>query len=134
MTYKTFGDVTEKSYAAYYKNEITGLYANLWAIAKKEADLAADKAKYILSEYSKYRLIELKEMSYKEYLQTGEWQSKRKTALKDADNKCQLCSVGDTELHVHHKTYERRGEELPEDLIVLCKKCHAKQHEKEIAP
>lgn len=130
MTYKTFDDGTEKGYAAYYKNEITGVYANLWAIAQKEADLAVDKAKYLLSEYRKYRVIELKEMIYKEYLQTGEWQSKRKAALKDADHKCQLCSVGDTELHVHHKNYDRRGEELPEDLMVLCKNCHAKHHDK----
>lgn len=27
-------------------------------------------------------------------------------------------------LHVHHRTYERLGEELPEDLVVLCEVCH----------
>lgn len=44
--------------------------------------------------------------------------------MLDRDNhKCQTClSVED--LEVHHKTYERLGDELPEDLITLCRECH----------
>jgi 5-methylcytosine-specific restriction endonuclease McrA len=121
----------EHGYASEYKNEITGIYLNMWVLAQSEAEFAVKKAEYLRLEYMRYRLLELKDMPYREYLETHEWQRTRKDALKRADRKCQLCNAEGTELHVHHKTYERRGEELPEDLIVLCKDCHAKFHDKE---
>jgi len=31
-------------------------------------------------------------------------------------------------LHVHHKTYERRGEERTSDLVAICLDCHGKEH------
>ena len=31
-------------------------------------------------------------------------------------------------LQTHHETYERFGNEDFDDLLVLCKKCHAKRH------
>jgi len=68
-------------------------------------------------------------MPYYEYLQTDEWKNTRKRALRRAGFKCELCN-SDGELHVHHKTYERRGDEDNDDLIVLCKNCHAKFHDK----
>ena len=74
-----------------------------------------------------------KQMSYSEYLQTNHWQKIRRQALKRAKYKCQLCSKHNTELHVHHKTYEHIGQEhnYQDDLIVLCKDCHAKFHGKD---
>jgi hypothetical protein len=33
------------------------------------------------------------------------------------------------DLEAHHRTYERRGEELPEDLTALCPTCHRWFHE-----
>lgn len=75
----------------------------------------------------------LEEMPYEQYLQTFEWQQRRDQArdqaLRDAGNRCQLCNKSKF-LNVHHKTYERRGHELPEDLIVLCRDCHARFHNK----
>jgi len=82
--------------------------------------------------YIEYRINELREMLYKEYLETGEWQNARKRALKAAGYKCQLCGAENTELDVHHNNYDRLGLERPDDIIVLCKACHAKQHNKEI--
>jgi len=75
------------------------------------------------------RLHALKTMPYGEYLQTDEWQETRRKALKRAQFKCQLCNSGG-QLNVHHRTYERRGEEDYTDLIVLCKNCHSKHHDK----
>lgn len=49
--------------------------------------------------------------------------------LRRADYKCQLCNREGT-MNVHHKTYERLGEEQLNDLIVLCQDCHAKFHDK----
>lgn len=73
----------------------------------------------------------LRTMPYAEYLQTKWWQDLRKEMLLCAGYKCQLCGVrGPAEgtLQVHHLTYERRGCELPKDLVVLCSKCHEGAH------
>lgn len=72
---------------------------------------------------------DLRTMSYKQYLLTPEWQERRKAALKRAGYKCQVCNRSRT-LHVHHRTYERRGVELARDLVVLCDECHALYHGK----
>lgn len=71
----------------------------------------------------------LRSMPYDEYLKTEHWQNVRATALMRADNRCQLCN-SPHQLHVHHRTYENRGRETSQDVIVLCKKCHAKFHNK----
>lgn len=76
------------------------------------------------------RLLELKEMPYREYLQTPEWNERRKKSLRRAGYRCQLCNRNDLKLHVHHRTYERRGSENDGDLIVLCELDHAKFHDK----
>ena len=58
-----------------------------------------------------------------EYLQSGHWKAVREGALRRAAYRCQVCN-SDKSLDVHHRTYERVGRELPEDLTVLCRKCH----------
>ncbi|MGL5347563.1 MAG: hypothetical protein ACRDA3_09425 [Peptostreptococcaceae bacterium] len=67
---------------------------------------------------------------YKDYLKTIHWDDMRKYKLKEANYKCQLCGVKETELHVHHNNYDNLGDECPSDLIVLCKDCHSKFHNK----
>lgn len=74
------------------------------------------------------RLRELRTMPYREYLQTPEWQERRKARLKAARYRCQVCNTKDQRLNVHHRTYERRGEEYARDLIVLCEPCHHTFH------
>jgi len=69
-------------------------------------------------------------MPYRKYLQTYRWSQTRALARERAGDRCQLCNAGNRTLHTHHRTYERRGHELPEDLIVLCDACHAKFHDK----
>lgn len=69
------------------------------------------------------RAEELRTMPYRDYLQTDEWQARRRKHLRDAGYRCQLCN-SDGRLNVHHRTYERRGHELYTDLIVLCEECH----------
>jgi DNA-directed RNA polymerase subunit RPC12/RpoP len=78
----------------------------------------------IKEEAKKDRLIELKNMPYKEYLTTPEWQETRKAQLKRANYRCQVCNSNKDFLNVHHRTYEHRGEETYKDLIVLCQDCH----------
>jgi len=69
-------------------------------------------------------------MPYTEYLKTEHWSKIRKSALRRAKYKCQLCK-NDGELHVHHNTYENRGHEEYTDVIVLCRSCHAQFHGKD---
>lgn len=68
-------------------------------------------------------------MPYREYLATPEWAEKRKQALARAGHRCQLCN-GRERLEVHHRTYDRRGAERPDDLVTLCRSCHARHHGK----
>jgi len=71
---------------------------------------------------------ELADMAYPDYLDTPEWQARRKIMLAQAGYRCQVCNR-DRSLHVHHRTYERRGNEHPADLIVLCDECHKLFHD-----
>lgn len=74
------------------------------------------------------RLLELMQMPYADYLQTAEWQELRRSMVRAAGFRCQWCSTNRQRLDVHHKTYERRGRELRDDLIVLCGECHRQHH------
>ena len=95
-------------------------------LINKENQLLEEKNNTVAK---KYTIQELKDMPYKEYLQTDHWKSVRKQALFRAKYKCQLCSNKEN-LNVHHNTYKNRGEEKDEDLIVLCQNCHGKFHDK----
>ena len=74
------------------------------------------------------RLAELQAMPYDEYLLTPEWKQTRAAALVRADHRCALDPSHTGRLDVHHRFYERRGAELPSDLIVLCHPCHRLHH------
>ena len=66
-------------------------------------------------------------MNHQEYLKSKEWQDIRDVRLKVDRYTCQGCGRHN-ELNVHHVTYERLGYERIEDLITLCKRCHADTH------
>lgn len=70
--------------------------------------------------------------SYQDYLASDHWQETRARALDRAMWRCQVCNTPRSQsiLDVHHRTYERLGAELPEDLAVLCRECHSLFHEK----
>jgi 5-methylcytosine-specific restriction endonuclease McrA len=67
---------------------------------------------------------------YLVYLKSLYWQYQRSRALCRAGLKCEKCGgvPASVELEVHHKTYERLGEEELEDLVVLCHGCHREEH------
>lgn len=69
-----------------------------------------------------------KEEEYKEYIASPIWKRKREDALERARYECEECGMhkGARRLEVHHLTYERFKNERPEDLKVLCEKCHPK--------
>lgn len=65
---------------------------------------------------------------YSVYLKSLYWQYQRSRAICHAELKCQKCGQDCKELEVHHKTYERLGDEEPDDLVVLCRPCHREEH------
>ena len=71
----------------------------------------------------------LRTMPYAEYLQTDHWVEVRKQALKRSGFRCQTCNTNKKTLHVHHRTYENRGNEHYKDLTVLCEDCHEVFHQ-----
>lgn len=68
---------------------------------------------------------------YREYLSSEHWRERRKEFL-DAFPNCNQCDLPrwlaiiayDQDLHVHHKSYARVGEEIDDDLEPLCRRCH----------
>ena len=82
------------------------------------------------------RLVEEKtwRAKYEGYLQTPRWFAKRRAKLWESNFTCADCGYCglthpvDIQLHVHHKTYERLGDECMDDLVVLCWHCHDKYH------
>ncbi len=66
-------------------------------------------------------------INYKEYIISNAWQEKAKAAKSRANWKCQVCNESNDKvvLDAHHRTYERLGDELPEDITVLCRDCHS---------
>jgi len=72
----------------------------------------------------------MKRDEYKAYLQSAAWVRRRQLCLKQYGNRCGVCySKGP--LSVHHRTYERVGNEEVMDLIPLCNGCHELFHGEE---
>lgn len=61
--------------------------------------------------------------SKEEYYKSEEWEKIRIFTLHRAQNRCQRCGA-EKNLQVHHLTYDNLYNEKPQDLEVLCKKCH----------
>jgi 5-methylcytosine-specific restriction endonuclease McrA len=75
----------------------------------------------------------------KKYLSSSRWQKNRRVRLEHDGWKCQGLSfqgsmpapcLSEENLVVHHKTYERIRNELLEDMITFCKRCHQQEHRK----
>jgi hypothetical protein len=66
--------------------------------------------------------------AYHAYLQSDAWRALFNQALDRAGHRCQLCNRSNG-LQAHHRTYERVGHELLDDLTVLCDDCHIMFHQ-----
>lgn len=64
---------------------------------------------------------------YQKYINSKWWREKRMERLKLDGFKCQLCGSG-MNLNVHHINYENLGKENIDDIVTLCRSCHAKVH------
>jgi 5-methylcytosine-specific restriction endonuclease McrA len=65
---------------------------------------------------------------YNAYIGSDAWNRKKVERRAIDRDKCQGCIRVDR-LEVHHKTYERIGDENVEtDLVTLCERCHGELH------
>lgn len=69
------------------------------------------------------RCDSMRQMPYKDYLQTSFWQLIREWIIEKRGAKCQICNSTEN-INVHHRSYENLGDEREEDLVVLCQSCH----------
>lgn len=73
------------------------------------------------------QIADMSHLPYDEYLKSDAWNERRGLLLERFSHKCQVCGSS-TRLHIHHRTYERLGNERMEDLTVLCEACHQAFH------
>ena len=66
-------------------------------------------------------------MNYADYLNTEHWKHFREQVFMFYGRECQICK-SKASLNVHHKTYENKGRETFNDVILLCRECHTKIH------
>lgn len=84
---------------------------------------------FIVFNRSSNKKLSKRQKEYRKYLGSEHWIETKALAKRRAGYKCQLC--GNTRyLQVHHNNYSRLGHEQDNDLIVLCRNCHAKYHNK----
>ena len=61
------------------------------------------------------------------YLKSPQWQRLRGQVWKRAVGVCERCGTAPI-VDTHHKTYERSGNELLDDLLGVCRMCHETIH------
>lgn len=64
---------------------------------------------------------------YLKYLKSEKWANIRLDLFLCRGEKCELCERKN-KLQIHHLTYDRIFNEEPEDLVILCSRCHRNQH------
>lgn len=92
-------------------------------------------------------LEELKKLPWKKYITTKHWRSFRDSLLNDINCHCQICKKPrwsfykktgerkkkpDALFNVHHKHYDKLGEETREDVMILCGVEHEFAHNLEM--
>lgn len=73
------------------------------------------------------RLSALGYQTYRDYLASRHWAATR-ASYRAATDLPQVCICGATKVQLHHRTYERLGEERLTDLYPLCPMCHSILH------
>ncbi len=71
-------------------------------------------------------------MNFKEQYQHPYWQKKRLEILDRDEYRCLSCGDMDTQLHVHHKSYDKDcmiWEYDNKNFITLCSQCHKEIHD-----
>lgn len=78
----------------------------------------------------------MNKQEYYEYLKSTEWKLWAYSVKRKRGWTCEVCGIDNQEakhrfheeLNVHHKNYKNLGREKPEDVLVLCARCHLDKH------
>jgi hypothetical protein len=89
----------------------------------KEEFIAQSKAEFFDARRAKYGGY----LSYYEYIVSPEWRTRSIAVCTSRGSKCEVCGSKE-KIQVHHRSYERMGQETEEDLEVVCKSCHELIH------
>jgi len=65
---------------------------------------------------------------YQKHTRSMKWQRFKRRVRAARGNACESCGASGCRIEVHHVTYERLGNELPQDVRLLCVSCHAAAH------
>lgn len=68
-------------------------------------------------------------INYYEYIQSDKWYARTESIRRRKGGRCECCCMRRGS-EVHHRTYERLGNERDEDLLHVCKPCHRRIHKK----
>lgn len=60
---------------------------------------------------------------YEARIRSAQWKNMKRSLIKWRGNRCERCGL-ETPLELHHKTYERLGNERLSDLELICSTCH----------
>lgn len=119
-------------YIGMIKNEL-----NWFFTLKRKTGLLGLPNEELFSPYARRRISRKSQVKheasysqYNEYLQSSHWKDIRRQRLAMDGFQCSICGTAKN-LEVHHLTYERLGHEDLDDLVSLCKRCHAIVHEKD---
>lgn len=66
--------------------------------------------------------------TYKKYIDSPQWKFFRDSIIRQRGTMCERCGKDRPPLNVHHISYVRLGNELPEDVKVYCLPCHRMIH------
>lgn len=66
---------------------------------------------------------------YRNYLKSDAWAQLKIDLYNQRGRNCEICGSS-RRLEVHHLTYKNVYKEEPEDLLILCRKCHQQEHRK----
>lgn len=78
--------------------------------------------------------MKLHSKQYISYINSFDWYLKRRSIMERARGICESCKQAPA-IEVHHKTYDRLGNEKDEDLTAVCEPCHKKEdikHQNEV--
>ena len=77
--------------------------------------------------------FEVRRNVYRQYITSEAWARRRAAEIQKACGMCSECGLTATfgnPLQVHHVSYKHLGNELPSELVVLCRLCHGCRHGK----
>lgn len=72
--------------------------------------------------------VSAKYIDYTQYISSDDWVKRRHDYYLTHKRLCRSCGSKERTIHLHHRTYDRLGSEIDDDLIPMCVHCHENLH------